>query len=673
MPSWSPDGKQVYFVRTVSEIGTLAVAGRPAYYLMTVPERHARSRPTAAASPARHQRQDPQGQPRVVLLAAPAGGLTRRQDARAGLGRARPDQVGRGPPDLRPRAGKKSTIADVAEIAPLGHQDPAWQPDGTTLLYVRNGRDGPKGAPAIYRYDRYQEGPAADRPGLPRARLLAGRASTSPRPRPARSAPTSSILDASRGTRAAARHQRRRGRWAPVWSPKGDAIAFLHIEGQIVDLRMAVLGGSAPDWTVTETKDLTEVSGLDGASRPDWFIPASELPAADAAAPTPVASPEPVRQLERARASDRAPTSSGSRRDRPPTGTVLCLGLDPDPAALPDGLLARPRRRRAVRDARRRGGRAVRRRDQAEPRVLRGVRVGRDGRPRTDPRPRSRPTCRSSSTPSAATSGRPPPARPSPSSTAWAPTRSRSTRTSAREAIAPLLERADRFAYVLCRTSNPGAAELQDLVVAADPSDRVSRPSRSTPGRPAGRDLGAGRDGRAGRRRRRRRPSSRRSGRSRRAWRSSSRASAPRAARRMRSSSTAGRARPRPAGGPAAGCWSTCRGASRAPPATAGDGGPSDPWSASRQPPPSGPQAPCATLARAPDGPPRLVPTRRGAHSKRPSQEHDDAELGAPRAHHHPGHRAAGPRPGQAARGRRVARQEHQGIPQGVDATSRRP
>jgi orotidine-5'-phosphate decarboxylase len=37
------------------------------------------------------------------------------------------------------------------------------------------------------------------------------------------------------------------------------------------------------------------------------------------------------------------------------------------------------------------------------------------------------------------------------------------------EAIAPLLERVDRFAYVLCRTSNPGAGELQDLEVAADP------------------------------------------------------------------------------------------------------------------------------------------------------------------------------------------------------------
>ncbi len=36
------------------------------------------------------------------------------------------------------------------------------------------------------------------------------------------------------------------------------------------------------------------------------------------------------------------------------------------------------------------------------------------------------------------------------------------------DAIVPLLERLDRFAYVLCRTSNPGAGELQDLEVVSD-------------------------------------------------------------------------------------------------------------------------------------------------------------------------------------------------------------
>ena len=37
------------------------------------------------------------------------------------------------------------------------------------------------------------------------------------------------------------------------------------------------------------------------------------------------------------------------------------------------------------------------------------------------------------------------------------------------EAVTPLIERADRFAYLLCRTSNPGAGELQDLDVAGAP------------------------------------------------------------------------------------------------------------------------------------------------------------------------------------------------------------
>jgi orotidine 5'-phosphate decarboxylase subfamily 2 len=46
------------------------------------------------------------------------------------------------------------------------------------------------------------------------------------------------------------------------------------------------------------------------------------------------------------------------------------------------------------------------------------------------------------------------------------------------EAIAPLLERTDRFAYLLCRTSNRGAGELQDLVVRAaadelEPEERL--------------------------------------------------------------------------------------------------------------------------------------------------------------------------------------------------------
>lgn len=42
------------------------------------------------------------------------------------------------------------------------------------------------------------------------------------------------------------------------------------------------------------------------------------------------------------------------------------------------------------------------------------------------------------------------------------------------DALAPFLEREDRGVFVLCRTSNPGAAELQDLMVVAEGSDSGS-------------------------------------------------------------------------------------------------------------------------------------------------------------------------------------------------------
>ena len=69
------------------------------------------------------------------------------------------------------------------------------------------------------------------------------------------------------------------------------------------------------------------------------------------------------------------------------------------------------------------------------------------------------------------------------------------------EAVEPLIGRAGRFAYVLCRTSNPGAGELQSLQVAADPAidapaeplyARVARRARSWgPGGTVGLVVGA--------------------------------------------------------------------------------------------------------------------------------------------------------------------------------------
>ena len=172
---------------------------------------------------------------------------------------------------------------------PLGHQDPTWRPDGKVLLYVHNGRDGARGAPSIYRWDAVKgKATALTGPGYLEP-------SFSPDGRYVVATKTSSfgndlvILDASSG-RELLRLTNDGASWAPAWSPLGDSIAFLHIQGQIVDLELVRLDGTAPGWTVKDVIPLTEVSGLDGESRPGWFVPADQLPAPTA---TPSASPAP--------------------------------------------------------------------------------------------------------------------------------------------------------------------------------------------------------------------------------------------------------------------------------------------------------------------------------------------------------------------------------------------
>lgn len=176
---------------------------------------------------------------------------------------------------------KKLTKAKVPESAPLGHQDPAWRPDGQQLLFVKNGRDGTKGAPQIVRYSpangkmSTMTGPGYLAPAWsPDGRYVAATRTTS-------FGTDVVILDAGTGAELV-RLTTDGHSFSPAWSPAGDAVAFLRLSGQIVDLDMAKLSGASGAWTVAQTVPLTQVSGLDGASRPSWFVPASLLPAPSA-------------------------------------------------------------------------------------------------------------------------------------------------------------------------------------------------------------------------------------------------------------------------------------------------------------------------------------------------------------------------------------------------------
>lgn len=172
----------------------------------------------------------------------------------------------------------KFTKPKLAQTAPLGHQDPAWRPDGKVLLFVKNGRDGTRGAPQILRYT----------PANGRSSTMTGPGYLAPAwsPDTAWVAATRTdgfgtdvvVLDPAGAE--VLRVTNDDHSFSPVWSPAGDAIAFLHIEGRIVDLRMARLDHSSGTWKVVETVPLTDVSGLDAASRPSWFVPPGEMPAA---------------------------------------------------------------------------------------------------------------------------------------------------------------------------------------------------------------------------------------------------------------------------------------------------------------------------------------------------------------------------------------------------------
>jgi hypothetical protein len=287
MPAWSPDGSTVYVVNTVPGDGKMLINGEVRDYNLQIPSLY-----SIAA--------DGSGDPQRVLQGLYRNGGYKwsffiREPAISTDGKtAALITDGPNPTNsdivlkLLNLQTKRITDLNQPESQSLGHQDPAWSPDGRFLLYVRNAREGTRGTPQIMRYN-LASGRAA--------RLTTGGYTAPSWSRDGHyiaATKTTSfgtdvvILDASNGTELLKLTNDELS-FNPVWSPLMDSVAYFKLDHGVVDLWLIPLTGTAPNWTVGQPIALTVAAGLDAPSRPQWFIPPDQLP--PLATPTPAATP----------------------------------------------------------------------------------------------------------------------------------------------------------------------------------------------------------------------------------------------------------------------------------------------------------------------------------------------------------------------------------------------
>jgi Tol biopolymer transport system component len=276
-PTWSPDGKRIYFIRTTRRPTANSLpGGLYTLYVTDVwrmkPDGSEREEvydsliKDAAGTWFSHVLQ-PDVSPDGVTLAVVSDG---------------PD--GSGPVELHlldSRSGRLEKVAAPSD-GELGHNDPAFSPDGGKIAFTYNNAQGTDGVPRIGIHTCQARKDCAAGP----TRLL----------RPGYAHPSWSpdgewlAVEATRGAgRDIAIVDPRRGdvrvlltddrdSFAPVVSPDGSQIAYLHRDGVAIDVRVMTLDIAADGKiTLVDDRPITDDGSIDGESPPEWFIPADQL------------------------------------------------------------------------------------------------------------------------------------------------------------------------------------------------------------------------------------------------------------------------------------------------------------------------------------------------------------------------------------------------------------
>jgi dipeptidyl aminopeptidase/acylaminoacyl peptidase len=305
-PAWAHDGSSIYYVSTSPQTGLFPYQGAARRYSLTVPSLVRLNGDDTGSPQALISGSYQSGRylwSYFIRQPAPAPDGTKIAVLSDGPDPTKSDVV----LQLVDAATNKLATLGLAETSPFGHQDPAWRSDGAVLAYVRPGRDGSRGAATIWRYDvKAKKAAALTGPGYlqpawsPDGQFLAATRSDS-------FGTDIVVLDATNGKELLRLTNDERS-FAPVWSPAANAIAFLRVDGGVVDLVQIPVQRVGGTWSSGEALALTEAAGLDAGSRPSWFIPADQLPG-PTSVPTPVAMAAPATPTPRATATSR-PTAT---------------------------------------------------------------------------------------------------------------------------------------------------------------------------------------------------------------------------------------------------------------------------------------------------------------------------------------------------------------------------